>query len=333
MNSLPKISRREALSLGAFSAACVLGWGLRKLIQPATDEPIGDQGFTPIDVPLPDSPDLQHLRRLADTLNPLFSKLAVPQPGEWLAQHVEFGQSFAQFVVDRPEKLGDHYRRIGLVPVGELSETQRRLLADTALFLEPFFGFPVEILEAVPLGELREHARRIRESRGRQVLTRHIIDEILLPMRENDMVAVIGLTSSDLWDGEFGYLFGQGDQQKRACICSMARFGNVDAGEVDYARCLRRTVGLAVHETGHVFGLPHCIAWSCRMNGSNHLAEADRRPLEFCPECLPKIWWTCAVNPADRFSRLADFANAHRLTTEATLWGMAVNLLAAAKNS
>lgn len=329
MNMLRHMSRREMLSLSALSAACVFGWGLRKLIQPAMDESLVDQGFTPSDVPLPDSPDLQHLRRLADSLNPLFSKPAAPQPGEWLAQHVEFGQSFAQFVIDRPDKLSNRYRRIGLVPVGELSETQRRLLADSADFLERFFGFPVEILEPAPLTGLPEHAQRVRESGAQQVLTRHLINEVLLPLRENDMSAVVGLTNRDLWEGDFGYLFGQGDQKQRACVCSVARFGEVDSGEVDYATCLRRTVGLAVHETGHVFGMPHCIAWSCRMNGSNHLAEADRRPLEFCPECLPKIWWTCAVDPADRFSRLVEFASEHRLDPEAKLWRTALDRLKA----
>jgi archaemetzincin len=107
----------------------------------------------------------------------------------------------------------------------------------------------------------------------------------------------------------------------------------VDSGEVDYATCLRRTVGLAVHETGHVFGMPHCIAYSCRMNGSNHLAESDRRPLEYCPECLPKIWWTCNMDPTMRCTRLLQFANEHRLDGDAKLWRGACDRLAAAEKT
>ena len=98
-------------------------------------------------------------------------------------------------------------------------------------------------------------------------------------------------------------------------------------------RALRRTVGLAVHETGHVFGMPHCIAWLCRMNGSNNLEECDRRPLEYCPECLPKIWWTCNIDPARRFSRLLEFAREHHLHAEEKLWQKAGTLLAAAQKA
>ena len=140
-----------------------------------------------------------------------------------------------------------------------------------------------------------------------------IVNATWTAARDHPYLSVIGLTNTDLWDGDFGFLFGQGSHTHRVCVCSVARFGDVDSGTVDYATCLRRTVGLAVHETGHVFGMPHCIAYSCRMNGSNNLAESDRRPLEYCPECLPKIWWSCAVDPVHRFSRLLEFAGEHRL--------------------
>jgi archaemetzincin len=68
-------------------------------------------------------------------------------------------------------------------------------------------------------------------------------------------------------------------------------------------------------------------------HGSNHLAESDRRPLEFCPECLPKIWWTCGVDPKIRFSRLAEFAGEHRLNADAKLWQNATASLAAVGNA
>ena len=33
-----------------------------------------------------------------------------------------------------------------------------------------------------------------------------------------------------------------------------------------------------VHELGHMFGLPHCVFFSCCMNGSNHDEESQIRP-------------------------------------------------------
>lgn len=43
------------------------------------------------------------------------------------------------------------------------------------------------------------------------------------------------------------------------------------------------------HEIGHIFGLKHCQWLNCVMQGSNHLEESDRRPLDFCPICLRKL--------------------------------------------
>ena len=43
------------------------------------------------------------------------------------------------------------------------------------------------------------------------------------------------------------------------------------------------------HEIGHIFGLRHCQWLACLMQGSNHLEEADRRPLDLCPVCLRKL--------------------------------------------
>jgi len=33
---------------------------------------------------------------------------------------------------------------------------------------------------------------------------------------------------------------------------------------------LRRSMKVLTHETGHIFGLAHCVYFACVMNGSNH---------------------------------------------------------------
>jgi archaemetzincin len=91
--------------------------------------------------------------------------------------------------------------------------------------------------------------------------------------------------------------------------------------------CLLRTLKTAAHETGHQFGLPHCIAYACCMNGSNHRAEVDRKPLEFCPECQAKLWWTCRIDPRERLRRLVEFADDFGLTAEAKFWRELSNAL------
>ena len=66
-----------------------------------------------------------------------------------------------------------------------------------------------------------------------------------------------------------------------------------------------------MHETGHMFGIRHCIAYECGMNGSNHSDERDRQPLEFCPECQAKLWWTLGLDPLLRSRALEEITRRH----------------------
>ncbi len=52
---------------------------------------------------------------------------------------------------------------------------------------------------------------------------------------------------------------------------------------------LGRSCKLLVHETGHLLGLPHCVYYSCCMNGSGHLAEDFAQSAFLCPVCLRKL--------------------------------------------
>jgi archaemetzincin len=47
------------------------------------------------------------------------------------------------------------------------------------------------------------------------------------------------------------------------------------------------------------------------MNGSNHLAESDARPLHLCPVDLRKLQWSIGFDVVERYRRLRDF---HRQT-------------------
>jgi archaemetzincin len=314
VKSPKRLSRRELIGLAVLSTFGGITWSVRRLEFPRLNT--SDESL----IPLPDAENVERLRGLARTLHSLFAPMPAPEPGDWLAKHEELGQTFLEFVRSFPNMPNQRFRRLCVVQLGEFTENQERLLVDTGAYLERFFGYSVKMLESVSLHDLPASAERIRESGARQVRTSHFLNTVLPPLCGEETAAVFGLTAEDLWDGEFNFLYGQGSAGTRTCIGSVARFGDADEGEIGYATCLRRTIGLATHELGHVFHIPHCIAHLCRMNGSNHLAESDRRPLEFCPECLPKIWWFCGVDPAERFERLLDFAETHGLSEDAGLW-------------
>jgi archaemetzincin len=56
-----------------------------------------------------------------------------------------------------------------------------------------------------------------------------------------------------------------------------------------------------------MFGIEHCVWFRCLMNGSNHLAESDARPLHLCPVDLRKLHWSIGFDVVERYRRLLEF--------------------------
>ena len=127
----------------------------------------------------------------------------------------------------------------------------------------------------------------------------------------------LAITMEDLYPGpSWNFVFGQASPRERVGVYSFARYDPAFYGEPqtrDYgALVLRRSCKVLAHETAHIFGLAHCIYFSCLMNGSNHLAESDRRPLHLCPVCLRKLEWSIGFDVVRRYASL------ERVTREAS---------------
>jgi archaemetzincin len=106
---------------------------------------------------------------------------------------------------------------------------------------------------------------------------------------------------------------------KRRCgVFSFARYGI----EEDPKLALLRAMKVISHETGHAFGIKHCIHFHCLMNGSNSLGETDRAPLHFCPVCLRKIHWGLKFQPSGRYQKLVDFLNKNGFEEESKWFAM-----------
>ena len=77
---------------------------------------------------------------------------------------------------------------------------------------------------------------------------------------------------------------------------------------------------MLTHETGHLFGIRHCIHYECLMCGCNHREEFDRRPIHLCPVCLRKL---CirrekphTIDPVARYKAMAELAHKFGWTDE-----------------
>jgi len=248
-------------------------------------------------------------------LRPLADPLPPPRPGDWLAEHDEPGQTFAEYLDAQPVRKSDKLHTIYLCLVGDFTEAQRRILALTQDYLAIFFDCPVQVTRQVPLASIPARARRTHPSWGDpQVLTRYVLHELLEPERPADALAYLALTASDLWPGKgWNFVFGEANLRQRTGVWSIYRNG--DPGE-DFTLFLRRTLGTASHELCHVLTMRHCTAFRCLMNGSNHQQERDRRLLHLCPVCLRKLLWNVRAEPVPYLTKLKNFCQAHGLGPE-----------------
>jgi archaemetzincin len=251
-------------------------------------------------------------------LLPLHTPLGEPQPGDWLAEHHEPGQTFMQYVRSRPVRPDKKRRVIYVQPLGDFNATERKIIDLTAQFMGIYFGLPVRVREELPLRVIPEHARRVHPSWGdRQILTTYVLREVLKPRLPRDGCVFLALTTSDLWPGAgWNFVFGQASLRERVGVWSIYRNGDPEQSEDAFRLCLLRTLKTATHETGHMFSMQHCIQYECNMCGCNHRAESDRRPLALCPHCLAKLCYATGADPEKRFEKLIAFYRANGLRTE-----------------
>lgn len=112
----------------------------------------------------------------------------------------------------------------------------------------------------------------------------------LAPWCQGTRDLVLGITAIDLFVPQLNFVFGLADPRHRRAVISLARldprfYGRPADPELWQARALKE----AVHELGHLMGLPHCQDPRCIMFFSNTLADTDRKGPGFCPQCRGRL--------------------------------------------
>jgi len=271
---------------------------------------------------------LPAIRAAMEKLRPLATKMGKPSLGDWLAHHKEAGQTFEEYLASQPTGPTKERRTIYVQPLGDFTKPQRRIITLTADFMGRYFALPVKVQADLPLSLIPARARRVHPSWGvKQVLTSCVRDEVLKPRLPKDAVAYIAFTASDLWPGEgWNFVFGEASLSERVGVWSIFRNGDP---ETELKLCLLRTIKTATHETGHMFGMYHCLLYECNMCGSNNRPESDRRPLGCCPECVAKLWWITGADPVERYRTLAEFCREQGLAPEQESYEKAVKAIEA----
>ena len=305
------------MKAGALSAAALAG-GVAALLAWAGQGPATTQPATTRPAAARPAVSVKMLERAMDRLRPLHRKLGKPKPGEWLYHHKEPGQTFRQYLRSRPVVPTAARQVIYIQPLGTFTKSQRKIVDLTADFLGRYFNVPVKVRKDLPESVVPPEARRTHPTWGdKQILTGYVLGKLLRPRLPKDAFACIALTASDLWAGPgWNFVFGQASLRQRVGVWSMYRFGDPDGGGEAFRKCLLRTIRTAAHEVGHMCSMYHCTAYACGMCGSNSLAEADRRPLALCPECMAKVCWATGADPVERYRKLAEFCKTHGLEAE-----------------
>lgn len=264
--------------------------------------------------PLTDlTPEQQRAFALTDDVAPM------PRPGasDWLSSHPEPGQTFAQFVKDKPNRLGLVRNSIVLQPIGALGHGSPAL-AVLVDFANRFFAMPASASPAIEMATLKARSR----VRGRrQYLTGDLLDALQRRVPKH-AYCLIGVTQDDLYPGSsWNFVFGAARLHDRVGVYSFARYDPAFHDEPRTAdtatTILRRGFKLMAHEVGHMFAIEHCVHSHCVMNGSNNLEETDRSPLHPCPMCLRKLHEIVGFDVVKREQRLSEFYRALGLITEA----------------
>ena len=245
--------------------------------------------------------------------SPVFQPKAVPNEIDWLANHEESGQTFDQFLRTRRNLFQKPRQVLYIQPLGPFPAAEADLLKKVADYAAIFFQTEAKTQGLIDpdVGKIRITRRQHPGPDDLQFLSTDVLSLLKIDLPD-DAYARLAVTMTDLYPKEsWNFVFGQASLRERVGVYSFARYGTPESPEF-----LRRCVQVFTHETGHMFGLYHCIHYECLMNGSNNLAESDAGPLFLCPVCLRKLHASNAFDPVDRYQNLAAFFREAKLTDE-----------------
>ncbi|XP_077406165.1 arylsulfatase G-like isoform X2 [Vanacampus margaritifer] len=265
----------------------------------------------------------------------VFQPITVDSDSDWISSHPEEPQDFESFYRDPYRKTPNascatiYIQTIG--SFGEAGPQTEQYVEWLREYCQAFFyGLPVRWLPAVTVAQTGCYFRINHGSQNLQLLTGDLL-QFLWNRKPKDAFCVVGITMIDLYlKDSWNFVFGQASLYKGIGVFSFARYddnfysksyagtlkmqyqpkqGDYSAFEGYYtppitSTLLLRSCKTMTHEIGHMFGIRHCQWLSCVMQGSNHLEESDRRPLDFCPICLRKLQTSVGFNIAERYKAL-----------------------------
>lgn len=255
--------------------------------------------------------------------------LPPPGPRGWRRMRPEPPQSVAAFLAEGPNARVAPRDRITLMPLGRfpfevvadgnfVAMVRAPEPATIAAALAACFATPVDLLPPVPFPAHRVPRRQVA---GRSQYDARALLDLAATRLPADAHCMLALVNVDLfvWQDQ-DYAYGWSTLHNRLGVVGFPRLDPLPQAEPTddtAATLLRRGLQLAVHETGHMFGLGHCQVFRCAMNGIADLDELDATPLRLCPLCLRKLHLVTDLDPRARDAALLQVFTALGVDDEA----------------
>lgn len=253
---------------------------------------------------------------IQDSLVNYHTELTPPKKGDWLTDHPEKGQTFKEYIHQKPISETENRTKLYLAILSTMDSTQMSIVTKTKAYLSIFYDCETELITLdVDYSSIPNKYYRYNENEEIQVLTDFFLKQILIDNLPSDAFAMIGCTTYDIFpDPQWNFVFGQASLQKRVGVWSMNRLGAPKELPETIEKTVLRNLKIASHETGHMLSMKHCIYYDCIMNGSAQITETDNKPVYLCPICLGKINYNRQFTLQERFKKLDAFWNDNQLS-------------------
>ncbi len=117
---------------------------------------------------------------------------------------------------------------------------------------------------------------------------RQFVGSVLLRALPDEGDAVLGITEVDAYENNLNFIFGLASGNTALISLNRLRpeFYNLpEDRELFKLRALKE----AMHELGHVSGLPHCPDRRCVMHFSNSIQDTDYKDWRYCSLCAARL--------------------------------------------
>ncbi|CAF0985336.1 unnamed protein product [Adineta ricciae] len=197
------------------------------------------------------------------------------------------------------------------------------------------------------------HTRYNEKPKHCQVHVTSILN-LLTKVVPEDAKCLVALTMLDLYSDDTDlFIAGLARGNSRVAVFSLYRYDpHLSFNESDWFSCkvktasksekemakrrkllLLRACRLLTHEICHLFGIAHCIFYSCLINGSGHLDEDFSQSLLECPVDLRKLHSLIQFDIRDRYEQLLEFFKIHEFKNELESVQTKLNVINQSTNS